>query len=337
LAVRAAPAQEATAERIGPRAEGEARPPLVSLEFDPDEPAPLLAQGVTRLVAELKVAGFRVRLLERASSATDADRAEPNEIPPLYASIRLSVVGDRLQIEVDTDSNGTSSRLVLVSGRRDVAVVALQAAEFLSAGLVPRLGLPAARRPHPAAANGEAAAAQAPLGSRPEAFGLALGAAAMTNWASGDALPLLTIHSQLALSPIFSWGTDFYLPVGAARFDAARGSANYRVWLGELDWGVHCLRTPRSTLTLGINAGIARTATAGAPTAPLQPRDPGAWSLALGVGIASEYRLVGALAVIAEARIVTLSPSPVLVVVDDERRLGRPSALLGVGLRVFAQ
>jgi len=338
LVAQTAPAQEVTHERVDPRAHGETRPLIVSLEFDRAEAAPLLLQGVTRLAAELKVAGFQPRLPEREPTVGEPSQSELQGAEPMpYASIRLALVGDRLQIEVSTESNGTSSRLVLMSGRRDVAAAALQAAEFLSAGLVPRLGLPHARQLR--AARSDDRAATAPPSSEPtsETFGLALGGAALTNWAASDVLPLLAVHSSLALSPVFSWGTDFYLPLGAARFDAAHGSASYRVWLGELNLGVTCLRSRRSTLTLGANAGIAWTTTAGSPTAPLQPREPGAWSLAVGLGAASEYRLVGALAVIAEGRVLTLSPSPVVVVVDDERRLGRPSALLGIGLRVFAE
>jgi hypothetical protein len=79
---------------------------------------------------------------------------------------------------------------------------------------------------------------------------------------------------------------------------------------------------------------MAKTTTTGRPHAPLAPGHAELWSLSLGARLAAEVRLSPILALLGQARLVSLSPNPIVAVLDDERRLGGPSILLELGVRV---
>lgn len=313
--------------------------PVVLLRYANDQTAPLLLEGRTRLVAELRVAGFEVELgrpdddPEAAAPSSD-ELAEPAPPPSFYAELRLSAAGDQLKVELSNRANGTSNQLVVVGKRHEVAAVALQSVEFLRAGLVPRPI--AAPPPAPASPRSKDVGTSATSPGEPRrAWGLELGAALLTSWAAGDRLGLLTLRPSFALSERVAVAAAFGVPLNQARFQAARGDATYRVWLSSVSVDYTWLRVGNAAASLGGAAGLARVSSAGAPDAPLLARESAAWSVTLGVRGAFEYRVAEGFACVADAQFMSFSPNPVITVLDAERRLGAPSVMLGLGARLL--
>jgi len=341
-------AAQTAAEEMPTRAQSKpAR--LVWIQCDSPPELPLLAEGLTRLVAELGVAGFEVKLLGRGESglAEGWQEPEPDDeregVEP-YALLHLSVAGDQLRLEISSHAARTSSHLSIVGKKREVAALCLQAAEFLRAGLVPNLSAPNA----PSAPSAPPSTPPEPLERPPSAadeprssprsgsFRLDLGAALLSNWGARDSLSLLALRSGYAFTSGFALAAAVYVPLNDARFVASHGFADYRLWLGAVEANYAWLEWPQGELSLGFDAGLARSSSVGTPDAPWQAEQAAAWSLLLGAGLGAEYRVSDAFALAADAHVLSLSPSPVVAIVADERRLGGPAVRFGLGAR-FSQ
>jgi hypothetical protein len=100
-----------------------------------------------------------------------------------------------------------------------------------------------------------------------------------------------------------------------------------------MDLGYAPLSWSSGAITLGLYAGAARVSSVGHPDAPSLGRSPQLWALGLGARLGFWQQLGGVVAVSVSARVIGLSPSPVVAVMADERRLGNPSGVLELGLR----
>lgn len=305
------------------------RAPGVRLRYDA-QPARLVTLLVMRLSAELKVAGFSV---EPAPGEGLALLAEQHEPAGSYADIRVTVDGDRAELDITSRARGASSHVVLAGSEREVPALALQATEFLRAGLLPRL-TPLA----PALPGREAPSAKAaPPTSLAPVHGqwlLDVGGAVLGNWRAGDRLLLLSLGAGYASPQRVTVSAGLDVPLGSATFRSPQGFADYRLWFLQLHADYAWLRWRSGEASLGLGFGTARVTSVGRPLVPLEGRQPELWALALGARLSAELRASSKLACFARARVVSLSPNPLIAVLSDERRLGSPSILLELGLRI---
>lgn len=299
----------------------------VRLRYDLAPTPRLVTLLVTRLTAELKVSGFSVLL----PSAAEAAPPSAAEAPSGYAEIALSATTDRVQLEITSRSLSASSHVLLIGTEREVGALALQATEYLRAGLIPRATpattSPSEREPQPAPQK------PPPMAARGRWL-LDLGATGLTNLGARDALGLLSLASGYAWAERASLSVGIDVPLTSATFSSERGSAEYRLWLGQLFADYAWLRGRQGEATLGLSAGLVRVTTVGRPRSPLEAAQAEAWSLSLGARVTGQLRVSPALALLAQARVVSLSPNPVVAILADERRLGSPSLLFELGLRL---
>lgn len=301
----------------------------VRLAHDSAEPSPLVGSAVTRLAAELRVAGFSV-LLRSAVSEPEPAESDNSEV---YADISVGMLSDQVRLDISSRSLGASGHVVLLGREREIGLLALQATEFLRAGLVPRASVERARLPRAVAPHAAAATATRPAEQQGRWL-LDAGPALLTNWGAGDRLPLLALSAGYASPRGISLFATLDVPLHEARFQTERGVADYRSWLAGARGDYRLVDGSSGSLSLGLCAGAAKTASEGRPLAPLEPLRASAWALYLGASAAAEYRLTRSVAVTAQARLVSFSPNPLISIVDEARRLGSPALLFGVGARL---
>jgi hypothetical protein len=278
------------------------------------------------------VAGF-VAVLPNAREVTDSAAPQQAADGSGYADIVLSASGERVQLEITSRSRGASSHVVLDGTEREIGPLALQATEFLRAGVTPREASDSTAR-----ARRSSAADTAPR-HRPEAamaggWMLDLGATLLTNWSSGDRLPLLSVGTGYALPARLRLGGSVDVPLASATFRATAGSADYRMGLAQLHADYAWLRWARGEATLGLAIGMARVTTDGRPQASMKATHAELWSLTLGARLAAELRFGSSMALLGRARVLGLSPNPLVAIGAEERRLGGPALLFELGVRV---
>lgn len=311
------------------------RPSRVSLRYDADAPPRLVTLLVTRLRAELRVAGF-VAALPNAHAVSAPGAAQQPAESSGYADIELSASGERVQLEITSRSRGASSHVVLNGTEREIGPLALQATEFLRAGVTPREASDStgeARR-SPAV---DTASRNRPEGAKGGGWVLDLGATLLTNWSSGDRLPLLSVGTGYALPARLLVGGSVDVPLASATYRATAGSADYRMGLAQLHADYSWLRWASGEATLGLAIGMARVTTAGRPQASMKATSAELWSLTVGARLAAELRFGSSVALLGRARLLTLSPNPLVAIGAEERRLGGPALLFELGVRVGAR
>lgn len=284
----------------------------VKLRYEEPEPR-LVAQLLTRLRAELRVGGFGVVMDEPA------------------AEIAVSANGDQLQLDITTSASGTSSHAVLTGTEREIPLLALQATEFLRAGLLPRV---APAQPIPRIEPPSAEPVSPAPALRSGSWLIDLGCGFLTGFRAGDHLPLVSLGVAHRFPERLALGVGGDIPLGNATFEASRGSANYRIWLATLHADYGWWRSSRGAASLGLELGGARVSSDGRPEAPLEARHPSRFALSLGARLAAELRLTAEVALLAQARVVSLSPTPLIAVIGDQRALGSPSVMFGLGVRI---
>lgn len=300
--------------------EASASRPVVTLAYDAVSTSPLLLHAVTRLRAELNAAGF-------VGIVTQPTTESPGETVPVYGRISLLVHGEQLRIDIISTSSATSSHAILLGTEGEIEGLMLQATEFLRAGLVPRLGPRAVRR-------GERAVAPPPRESPRRRWAVDAAMTLGTNWGSEDVLPLVSFAAQHYPAKRLAVGVAFDVPIADARFETAHGAAEYRIGFGQVEMDYTLLGGARGALALGLQLGAARTLSTGQPLPPLEPHSASLWSLSLGVGLRAELRIWRFFAVSTRFHVVGLSPNPLVAVLDEERRLGRPCLLFSLGGRL---
>ncbi len=298
--------------------------PTVELDYDTASTSPLLLHAVTRLRAELHAAGFASSVAEPSPVSGSGSSADEST----YGRVSLAVTGEQLQLEVVSASSASSSHATLRGTEREVEGLMLQATEFLRAGLVPRAMARTVRREPPPVPR------QAPPPPQRRRWVVDAGISLATNWGAGDLLPLASFAALHYPARRLAVGVAFDVPLDEASYDAELGSADYRIGFGTVEADYAVLHGSRGSLALGIGVGAARTLSSGQPLPPLQPDQASLSSLALGASLRAELRLWRYFALTARARVVSLSPNPLIAVVDDERRLGNPCLLFSLGARV---
>jgi hypothetical protein len=303
--------------------------PLVRLQYDAVEPPRLVALLVTRLRAELNVAGFSVALPAAADGAGTSASASGEAGG--YADISITESGEqRVQLEIASRTLAASSHVVLLGGERNVPALALQATEFLRAGLVPRLVTS-----EPAPPSQTSAASPSPARDEPPGrFLVDVGATLLTNFRAGDRLALLSLGAGYAWPERASLRAVFDVPLASASYETRVGASDYRIYQGGLEADYAWLRWRGGEATLGLCAGVAKVTTVGRSPTPLEPSSPELWALTLGGRAAVEHRLSPLIAITASVRVLGLSPNPVVAILADERRLGSPSILFQLGARI---
>lgn len=301
--------------------------PLVNLASESAPATRLVAILLTRLQAELKVGGFAVALDRDSSSVS-------SKANPVYAEVKVAERDGRVLLDVTSRSQSASSHVELTGSEKEIGPIALQAVEFLRAGLVPRVSAP-----HAGSTAQVEEPGRAPLrpGAAPAAASwpyLDLACSLLTNLGHNDTLALLSTGVGYAGTERLALGVIGDIPLNSATLTGHRGSADYRLWLGSLSADYSFWRSRQGELAFGTSLGVARTVANGHPDPPGQPAQPRLWSLTLGVRLRAELKLNPLLAIQTEARVLSMSPSPVIAVFDEERRLGAPSVLFGLGARV---
>jgi hypothetical protein len=297
----------------------------VRLLYDADEPSRLVSVMVTRLSAELRVSGFSV-VLPANSDATN------ESAPEGYADVRVSEQGERVRLEVSSRSPSASSRVVLTGTEREIGPLALQAVEFLRAGQVPRVeALP---RPKLEKPKREEPPTPLPKPPQPASWFMDVGATLLTSYRVGDRLALLSLATGYAWPERAALGASLDVPMNSPSFQGAQGVAEYRLWLGSLYADYAWLRWDGGELRLGPEAGLARVIAEGRPNALGSAVSPELWALSLGARLSGEVRVSSLVALDVHARVLGLSPNPVVAVASDERRLGSPSLLFGIAVRL---
>ncbi|HVY32752.1 MAG TPA: hypothetical protein VHB79_39725 [Polyangiaceae bacterium] len=300
---------------------------LVHLTIESAPATRLVAILLTRLQAELNVGGFAVALDVDSSSA-------PPKANAAYAEVEVAEREGRVLLDVTSRSQSASSHVKLTGSEKEIGPIALQAVEFLRAGLVPRVAAPRAGSSAPL--HESVSAPPGPV-SAPDAVGRAyldLGCGLLTNLGPNDKLALLSTAVGYAGAERLAIGVMGDIPLNSTTLTAPRGSADYRLWLGSLSADYSFWRSRRGELAFGTTLGVARTVANGHPDPPGQAAQPKLWSLTLGVRLRAELKLHPLIAIQAETRVLSMSPSPVVAVFDEERRLGAPSVLFGLGARV---
>lgn len=281
----------------------------------------MVAITLTRLNAELKVGGFAVVFHDAPSN--------PNTT---YADVRVAEHDDRVLLDVTSRSESAKSHVMLEGVEKEIGPLALQAVEFLRAGLVPSLSSSASTQPpHPEPPSELPRPVTQPKVGR---WYLDLGGTLLTNVGQKDTLVLLSTGVGYALAERLALGVSADIPLNAATLTADRGSADYRQWLGELRGDYSFWRSSQGEVAWGTLLGVARTAANGRPDPPSQAEHPALWSLTLGATLRAELKLSALVALQAEARVLSMSPSPVVAVFEADRRLGAPSVLFNLGARV---
>jgi len=293
------------------------------------QPSRLTTLTVTRLTAELRVAGFSIAEPPGADTPeTEADGVEP--APTGYASIVILIKGARIQLEITSRAQGASSHVVLVGTEREVGALALQATEFLRAGLLPRLEPPA--EPLRAAAPRVSETPTKPV-RRGRVF-TELGAALLHDWGARDALPLLSLGGGYVGASGLALSGNVQLPLRRARFEATAGSADYRIWLGQIQADFAWFSWATGRATVGLSVGAARVTATGRPSPPNDARSPEAWAVTLGARLGADQELTPHVSAFCQVRALGLSPNPLVTVLSDERRLGSPSLVVELGARI---
>ncbi|HEX2872383.1 MAG TPA: hypothetical protein VHP33_14040 [Polyangiaceae bacterium] len=326
-------AQESPRPSVGAVAERQSR---VSLRYEANAPPRLVALLVTRLRAELRVAGF-VAVLPTDPEVTDAGSPQQVADGSGYAEIALSASGERVQLEITSQSRGASSHVVLNGTEREIGPLALQATEFLRAGVTPREASDSTAEARQSSAVDTAASRNRPESAQGGGWVLDLGATLLTNWSSADRLPLLSVGTGYALPARLLLGGSVDVPLASATFRATAGSADYRMGLAQLHADYAWLRWASGEATLGLAIGMARVTTAGRPQASMKAINAELWSLTLGAQLAAELRFGSGVALLGRARLLGLSPNPLVAIGAEERRLGGPALLFELGVRVGAR
>lgn len=293
------------------------------------QPSRLTTLTVTRLTAELRIAGFTIAEppVEDAPEP-GADGVEPP--PSSYANVVILIKGVRIQLEITSRAQGASSHVVLVGTEREVGALALQATEFLRAGLLPRIE-PMAERA--TATEPRVSVSPTEPVRRGRVF-TELGAALLHDWGANDVLPLLSLGGGYGWPSGLALSGSVQLPLRRARFDADAGSADYRLWLGQIQADLPWYRWSTGRATLGLSIGAARVSATGRSSEPKDARSPEAWALSLGARIGAEQELTTHVSAFGQLRALGLSPNPLVAVLGDERRLGNPSLVVELGTRI---
>lgn len=316
------PSLAAAAEDAASATEPAVRP-VVTLAYDTASTSPLLLHAVTRLRAELNAAGF-TGVLREPWNVSGGGRASA------YARVSLEVTDESLRLDIVSSSSATSSHAILLGTEREVEGLMLQATEFLRAGIVPRLA------PRAAVSVERAPLLPAQRQAPGRRWAVDAGATLATSWGAADVLPLLSFAAGYYPAARLSVGGSFDIPLASGRYPARLGSATYRILFGSLEAEYVVVGSAPAALALGLSVGAAHTVSWGEPLLPLEPRNASLWSLSLGVGVRAELRLWRFLALTTRLRAISLSPTPLVAVVDDERRLGSPCLLFSFGGRVVA-
>lgn len=277
---------------------------------------------LTRLVAELRAAGFTVVLSDTAALPASS-----------FGHVRVSVDGARLRLDIGTRSTAASTRAVLVGRRGEVGALALQATEFLRAGLVPGLESPRYGTSEPDEPRTRDVARDRAAPRWLADWGVSM----LTNWGVGDALPLTSAGVGYVFSSPFLLRLTADVPVGAAEYQTERGSADYRTWLVGAQAGYAWLRGRRGFASVELCAGAAHVSSAGSPRPPLLSLTDSTWTAHLGAGASAELRFSSHIGFVGQLRLLTMSPSPIVAIRSDERRLGSPSIMVTLGLRVGSE
>ena len=297
--------------------------PHVLIQYDASQPSELVDRATTRLRFELRAAGFDCTLSPATEPPSESEAGAP------YALIALTIENDQLELDITSSAVGSSSHVILVGTQRELGAVMLQASEFLRAGQVPRVG--GAAPPRVAPPPQPSSSSPAPTRRH---WLIDLGPALLSNWGAHDLLPLASFGVGYSPSLRSSVRAVFDVPVEQAQYETQRGIVDYRVGLGTLNAEYAVLHSTRASLSLGLLVGAARVLSAGRPVAPLAARDGALWALTLGVEAETELRVSRWLSLTLHGSLLSLSPNPLLAILDEERRLGSPSVLFGLGLRV---
>ena len=311
-------AEEPTGEEVPP-----SNRPRVLIQYDASQPSELVDRATTRLRFELRAAGFDCALSPTKEPGSESEHATP------YALIALTVDNDQLRLDITSSAVGSSSHVILVGNQRELGAVMLQASEFLRAGQVPRVGGAAPPRAEPQPRS--SSSSFAPMRRH---WLIDLGPALLSNWGAHDLLPLASFAVGYRPSLRSSLRAVFDVPLEQAQYETQRGTVDYRIGLGTLNAEYAVLQGTRASLSLGFVVGAARVLSAGRPAAPLAARDDALWALTLGVEAATEVRVSRWLSLTLYGSLLSLSPNPLLAIVNEERRLGSPSVLFGLGIRV---
>jgi hypothetical protein len=289
---------------------------------------PLLVETLTRLRAELALAGMRAITDGVASDGaapavviTIARAAASPDSGAVTVEVRVKTPGDRAA--VIRQATVTTER-----GAGDASVLAIRAVELLHATLMQVAATEAA----PATAAPPVARASMPSSSSPtERWGIALGAALLQSVAGfGSAFgPAVCV----ALHPTRSFALGFEAagPTFSRDLTAATGSASLRQELGlaSARWTLGRARRVAPVLSAGV--GVYHVHVAGTAAGGGQATTRALWTPMASAGLGLAVALAGPYAVQIDATTLFLKSSPFVEIGSaDAGHAGRPLLLFSL-------
>jgi hypothetical protein len=326
----------------------------------------VVARAQTRLVAELRAAGFAVddRVVD---DAADARRlVEEPEDGGAFATVLLQRASAGATTDVwvaDHVTHKTVMRRMKATGRGDAAdrSLALRVVELMRASLVEALVLPPsepATDPAGDAADGAPApatpppasqspapppdverwtreAVREPVAARAPGTWLAVGAAAtFAGPAVGFAIaPALTVAWRPAEAwSLGVWGVG---PAYGARATGGEGTADVRQELALAEGAGEISLGGPARAFVAVGAGAYHFAASGNALSPYTSGQADSWSALLGAGLGLRVRVAGPASVVLEARELLALPRPVMAFAGERvGTLMSPGTVAGLSLAV---
>lgn len=310
--------------------------PLVVL-LRPDPPDPDLGQMFVRIEGELRVAGFDVTIVAKAADEAPQAAIERASETSAPAAI-IGVFGDSLtDMELWVVDRLTGRRVVRhlnaagESGTRASEILAIRAAEQLSASLIDLHLAPKAAAAAPEVAPlANPAKGESPLGSGRSAersrFRVDLGIGSLFSFEGAS--PTVTPVGRLSWAALPSWELRL---TGAglgtrSSVTSPSGSATFSQDLML----VESVFSPSKAGVLGIRAslgvGTLHVSVEGRGSGPVQGVDTSIWVAAVDAGVGLCYRRAAGMGLVFEGHTVFTNPYPVVRVLDEARAtMGRPT------------
>lgn len=309
--------------------------PLVAL-LRPDPPDPALGQMFVRIEGELSAAGFDVTIVPRApDEAPQAaiERASETHTPAAVIGVFRGVSGMELWVADQLTGRSVVRHLNASgeSGTRASEILAIRAADQLSASLIDLDLAPKPAAPTPEAAPNPSTTKPGPTVGSERAtersrFRAQLGIGTLFSFEGAS--PTVTPVGRLSWAPLPSWEIRM---TGAglgtrSSVTSASGSATFSQDLllveGVFSPTKFGMLGPRASLGVGtLHVGVD-----GRGSGSVQGLDTSKWAPAVDAGVGLSYRRAARMGFALEGHAVFASPYPVVRLLDETHAtMGRPT------------
>lgn len=312
------------------------------LLVQPTGPDETLAEAFNRLRAELALQGFEISVLQLVASASSpeglSELARQQQAFAAISLTRSAANAGAVVCVADRVTGKVTLRTLALDGSKDApSVLAVRATELLRSSLSEIAG---AKKPPPDVVGVDRGSVPAEVRefARAPAVRFRLDVRAAALGVSQRIGPGYAPSLGLSYRVGERWGVGlvFAGPAFGTTFHAGNGSATVRQELGLSRLWLSALSTERFELRPSVLLGVYRADVVGQVSAPFASRSGSVTSFAAGVGLDLGLRLGERLVVGGELSALTLSPRPVIAVLEDEYRYAPVivNASVGVGVEL---